>query len=55
MFFHDYSGIFLHKQQEDLSSREEVYNLMGYSLFSSKAMVFFINANFVIVVERLHE
>ena len=46
VFFHDYSGIFLHKQQEDLSSREEVYNLMGYSLFSSKAMIFFYKCQF---------
>ena len=44
----------LNNRQVDLSGREEVY-LMGYSVFSSKALFFRKNANFVTVVKRLHK
>ena len=32
--------------QVDLSDREEVYSLMGYSVFSSKASIFYKKSQF---------
>ncbi len=40
VFIIDIDGTTSWADQEDLSGREEVYSLMGYSIFSSKALFF---------------